>query len=398
MLTDFSNIFSNNILSQFYYESCLNQNIDIMKKNLSSDKIQNIFSIIRNEDEVKDIESIAKDLMSKYDEFVIVGIGGSNLSGMAFHDICNPKKKIHFIDNVDPKKISKILNSIDYQKTKFIIITKSGNTTEILYITRYLLDTYKDLKPIFITENKQTEIMDIIKRYGFEKIDWKNNIGGRYSCFNTNSLLIAAISGIEITSMLTSINEIALDIQNNDASFYKTAIIKHLLSKNGYHINTMFCYSSSLASFNSWFIQLWSESLGQYKDAMLAHGSIGSIDQHSQMQLYLGGNKNNIFNIIDVVFDKDLFIEKNSTHYIGELKKIAILNNKFSEFLSSLFDKNKIAFIRNVMNCNANGLAKHMTYFTFEVLSIAILNNIDPFQQPHVDNSKSMLMSIVGRQ
>jgi glucose-6-phosphate isomerase len=396
MLTDFSNIFSNNILSQSDYESCLNQNIDIMKKNLSSDKIQNIFSIIRNEDEVKSIESIAEDLMSKYDEFIVVGIGGSNLSGMAFHDISNPKKKIHFIDNVDPKKISKILNSIDYQRTKFIIITKSGNTTEILHITRFLLNTYKNLNPLFITENKESDILDIINRYGFEKLDWKNNIGGRYSCFNTNSLLIAAISGIQITPMLESINEVVLDIKNDNASFYKTAIIKHLLSKNGYHVNTIFCYSSCLASFNSWFIQLWSESLGQYQNAMLAHGSIGSIDQHSQMQLYLGGNKNNIFNIIDVIFDKELFISKNPTHYMDELKNIAILNNKFSEFLSSLFDKNKIAFIRNVMDCNANSLAKYMTYFTFEVLSIAILNNIDPFQQPHVDNSKSMLMSIVG--
>jgi glucose-6-phosphate isomerase len=391
MLTDFSNIFSSNILLQSDYDSCLKNNLDIMRNNLNRDKIQNIFSIIRSEDEIKNIESIAKDLMSKYDEFIIVGIGGSNLSGMAFHDVSNPTKQIHFIDNVDPKKISRILNSINYNKTKFIIITKSGNTTETLYITRYLLDRYKELKPLFITEDKETEIMKIVKYNNFEKLDWKNNIGGRYSCFNTNSLLIAAICGIDIKSLLKSIEEIVLDIKNDDASFYKTAIIKHLLSKNDYHINTMFCYSSCLASFNSWFIQLWSESLGQYQDAMLAHGSIGSIDQHSQMQLYLGGRKNNIFNIIDVLFDKELF-----TQNIGDLKGIAILNNKFSEFLSSLFDKNKIAFIRNIMDCNANSMAKYMTYFTFEVLSIAVLNDIDPFMQPHVDSSKSILMDIVG--
>ena len=87
---------------------------------------------------VADILDTAKLVRRKFDNFVVLGIGGSALGPiMAFNALCHlhyndlPKSKrkgpkFFVEDNVDPVRMKELLDVIDVTKTCFNVISKSG--------------------------------------------------------------------------------------------------------------------------------------------------------------------------------------------------------------------------------------------------------------------------------
>ena len=57
-------------------------------------------------------------------------------------------------------------------------------------------------------------------------------------------------------------------------------------------------YSDSLYFFGKWYLQLWAESIGKGKKGITPIHSIGTTDQHSQLQLYLDGPEDKFFTFI----------------------------------------------------------------------------------------------------
>ncbi len=103
-----------------------------------------------NQDEiVADILNTAKFVRKTFDNFVVLGIGGSALGPtMAFNALCHlhyndlPKSKrkgprFYVEDNVDPVRMKELLDVIDVKKTCFNVISKSGATSETM--TQYLI-------------------------------------------------------------------------------------------------------------------------------------------------------------------------------------------------------------------------------------------------------------------
>ena len=98
---------------------------------------------------VDDIIATAIDIKKKFDNFVVLGIGGSALGPMAvFQALCHlrhnelPKSKrkfpkLYVEDNVDPERMSALLDVVDLDKTMFNVVTKSGATSETM--SQYLI-------------------------------------------------------------------------------------------------------------------------------------------------------------------------------------------------------------------------------------------------------------------
>ncbi len=59
--------------------------------------------------------------------------------------------------------------------------------------------------------------------------------------------------------------------------------------------NVLMPYVDVLYDFNNWYRQLWSESLGKDGFGYTPINSMGTVDQHSQLQLYLDGPKDKFF-------------------------------------------------------------------------------------------------------
>ena len=100
---------------------------------------------------VEDILATAKDVRKNFDNFVVLGIGGSALGPIAVYQaLCHlhhnelPKKvrkspKFYVEDNVDPERMNALFDIIDPAKTMFNVITKSGATSETM--SQYLIVT-----------------------------------------------------------------------------------------------------------------------------------------------------------------------------------------------------------------------------------------------------------------
>ncbi len=138
-----------------------------------------------NQDEiVADILETAKKVRRKFENFVVLGIGGSALGPtMAFNALCHlryndlPKSKRRgpkfFVeDNVDPVRMQALLDVIDVTKTCFNVISKSGATSETM--TQYLViaDLLKkagaDIKEhvIFTTDGARGNLVKISNELG----------------------------------------------------------------------------------------------------------------------------------------------------------------------------------------------------------------------------------------
>src|SRR6476619_1029849 len=102
------------------------------------------FIDIANDDVLRDqAVEFAEQARGKYDDVVILGIGGSALGPIALRTALRPSAwnmlssearqgmpRLQVLDNVDPETITALLERLDLSRTLFIVTSKSGGTAE----------------------------------------------------------------------------------------------------------------------------------------------------------------------------------------------------------------------------------------------------------------------------
>ena len=239
-------------------------------------------------DIVADIIATAKDIKKKFDNFVVLGIGGSALGPIAvFQALCHlrhnelPKSKrkapkLYVEDNVDPERMAALLDVLDLNKTMFNVVTKSGATSETM--AQYLIimdllkkkfgDKAKD-HMIATTSANKGNLIKIAKEEGLKTFYIPDGVGGRFSELCPVGLLPAAVVGVDIKALLKGaayMDKICLnkDYKKNPALL--TAFLEVLSMKRGKNISVMMPYSDGLKYIADWYCQLWGESLGKAVD------------------------------------------------------------------------------------------------------------------------------------
>ena len=59
-------------------------------------------------------------------------------------------------------------------------------------------------------------------------------------------------------------------------------------------------YADRLERFTHWYVQLWAESLGKNGKGTTPVAALGPVDQHSQVQLFIGGPRDKLFTVVTV--------------------------------------------------------------------------------------------------
>ena len=113
------------------------------------------------------------------------------------------------LDNIDPDRFSGLIDIVKPEETLFNFITKSGTTVEtmaqFLIIVKRLRDRLgKDYKEHIITttDSEKGTLREITRREGFRSFDIPSGVGGRYSVLTPVGLFSAAMSGVDIVSLL----------------------------------------------------------------------------------------------------------------------------------------------------------------------------------------------------
>ena len=148
-------------------------------------------------------------------------------------------------------------------------------------------------------------------------------------------------------------------------------------------------YDEKLNNFLKWYQQLSAESLGKKGKGIFPIISTMPKDNHSLLQLYLDGPKNNFFSFF---FSRDRGSFKfNNTHIIdglehlkkSSLNKVLYAQKKATQ---NVFNKKKLSFRSfEIINKNEETLGELFTFFILETLMLSSLLNVNPINQPSVE-------------
>ena len=304
-----------------------------------------------------------KDYVSKIEKkhIVIVGIGGSSLGTRAIYEFLltskSYTKQLHFLETTDPLDINHNLKQIDLTNSHFVIISKSGTTIETISLFKYLSSLIKiDKSNCTIISEDKSKLTIYAKKHNIKVFFLDENVGGRFSVFSVVGLVPLAMIGIDIDNLLNGCKKIYNSFFNQD-EYYDPIIQKARFlveNKNRFNINVLFSYSSSLDSFNKWYVQLWGESLGKFninntRQSLTPIGLIGPVDQHSFLQLIIEGVRDKTITFMKIDDFKDTTIIPTNTldgfddlDYIDNLGFQDLINKQADATIQSVKEQKDI--------------------------------------------------------
>ncbi len=384
---------------------------------------------------VRQIKKTVSQLKGRFDNFVVLGIGGSALGNIALQTALNhphynllDKKarrgfpRIFVMDNVDPEYFSGLLDVIDPKKTLFNLISKSGGTAEPMsqyMIVREILR--KKLGPraknhiIATTDTDKGILREIVGSEGFDSFVIPDNVGGRFSVFTAVGLLSAAMGGIDIAKLLAG--AAAMDKRCSTPSLtknpaYLNAIIHFLAdTKKGKSMSVMMPYSNALYMIADWYRQLWAESLGKKYDlkkkAVYAGQTpikaLGATDQHSQVQLYAEGPNDKIFTLVGVDrYRREVKIPKthqdyDALSYLGGKTMNQLIDAERLGTEAALTAAKRPNITLSLPAINEHTIGQTLYMYQVQTAFAGQLYNINAFDQPGVEAGKIAAFALMGR-
>lgn len=385
--------------------------------------------------EAQKIVEFAKTESKKYENLVVLGIGGSSLGMIALQTALNTSfynlkektsrktPRVFVEDNVDPERIADMLEVINPKKTLFNVISKSGGTAETMsafMIAREMIAKKVGASAvkehIIATTDARSGIMrKITDEEGFRSFIVPDGVGGRFSVLTPVGLLPAAFVGIDIMGLLEGAASMDRRCRNSDMTknpALLSAALQYIAdTKKGKHIQVMMPYSNALKDVADWYRQLWAESLGKkYSLAgKVVHAgqtpikALGATDQHSQVQLYNEGPNDKTFTFIRVEnFRKDITIPKlykniDGIAYLGGRKMSELINAEqyATQIAVTGFNRPNSTIVMPEISANTIGQLLYM--LEMQTAYAGVFYGIDAFDQPGVEAGKIATYALMGR-
>jgi len=362
-------------------------------------------------DDVDHINTAARLINQNFARTIVLGIGGSSLGGETLvRCLGNKTHPVRFFDNIDPATLSE-LDTVEWKSTALLVISKSGETAETLAQFLGLLPTLESrlggalTKHVrIITENPAGALARVATALGIEIISHPP-VGGRFSVLSVVGLLPAAIAGVDIAALLSGARDMAdqcsaTPIEDNPAFFQASA--QYLHARHGRRICVFMPYADRLRPLGLWYRQLWAESLGKPDSTGTPQGltpalAMGVTDQHSQLQLYLGGPDDKQFTLLADPALKHLGAR--IPDRFGEFPAVKpLVGHTVGELLLAEYRATRETLTRHARPNRAitlntrdpAALGALILQLELETVVVAELLDIDPFDQPAVEEGKRL--------
>ena len=380
------------------------------------------------------VKAYAALVENRFDNILVLGIGGSALGGIAvteavlkpYWNLLTPEQRnglprIFFLDNIDPDSMNGLLDILDLSKTLVNVITKSGSTAETM--SQYLIikdrlekelgDNYRR-NIVATTDKKMGVLRQLADQEGYKTFVVPDDVGGRFSVFSAVGLVPFALVGMDIDQIMNGIKDMDLALKNTDINQYiaaQGALIQYLLdTKKGKNLSVMMPYSSRLKYVSDWYVQLWAESLGKEVNnngekvnvGPTPIKALGATDQHSQIQLYNEGPNNKVITFIRVEsFDTTLEIPKifeyTGIGYLGGKTINDLINAEADSTRVALADYSRPTMTLSIEKIDEYNLAQLLYMLEVQTAIAGELYNINTFNQPGVEQAKNYTYALMGR-
>jgi len=369
--------------------------------------------------DLETIRDTARQLADRATDIVILGTGGSSLGGQTLAQLAGfavagvgalrAPPQLHFIDNLDPDSFQTLLARLPHATTRFIAISKSGGTAETLMQTIAALSAIQSqglqtrIPDIFlgITEpakaGKPNGLRDLLGKYRVPMLDHDTGVGGRYSALTNVGLLPAAMLGLDVAAVREGAGLALAPVLAKKPAAQVPAAIGAALSvalSESKSISVMMAYCDRLQRFTHWYVQLWAESLGKGGKGTTPVAALGPVDQHSQLQLFIGGPRDKLFTVITVdgagsgpPIDGDLARIAGEPGFAG--KTIGDLVAAEGRATAETLAKNGCPVRTiHISKLDEESLGELIMHFMLETIIAAHLLGIDAFDQPAVEEGK----------
>jgi glucose-6-phosphate isomerase len=331
--------------------------------------------------------------LMKYSHINVVGMGGSILGTESIYNFLRKKvkKKFYFKNNLQ----SKITQSCKNKSCLNIIVSKSGNTLETISNSNVIIK--KEHKNIFITENKESYLCLLANKLKAEIIHHNNFIGGRYSVLSEVGMLPAELMGLDINKF-KQLNNLVKNKKFINALITNVNSTLYFLNKKKFN-SIVLNYDENSNSLFQWYQQLIAESLGKNGKGILPIISTMPKDNHSVMQLYLDGPKNNFFTFFYVREKNANKINKStilSSHRYLRNKNLEEIRLSQKLATETVFLKNNIPFRSfEIINRDEKTLGELFCFFILETILLGKALKVNPYDQPSVELIKKETKKIL---
>jgi glucose-6-phosphate isomerase len=387
----------------------------------------------KQEDMLTDVLAYAQEVEGVFDDVLVLGIGGSALGATALKTALLPLEynylspevrqapRLFVLDNVDPDWVMPTLRFLDPERTLCIVTSKLGSTTEtmaqFLIVREWLSQALGDATAchlVAITDPEEGALREIADREGYRSFAIPAGVAGRFSVLSPVGLVPASLVGINIRELLAGAaygDEIcsARDMRENPAGM--AAVLQYLAYQRGQRISVFMPYSQHLRDVGDWFRQLWAESLGKKMNTLgkrVGLGptpvrALGTTDQHSQIQLYVEGPPDKIFDIVAVErFAEEGPIppagpEETELEYLGGHSLAEIINVEREATTVALTEAGRPNATHIIPEVNPFTVGQFLFMLEAQTVLTALFAAVNPYDQPGVEAGKKATYALLGR-
>ena len=332
----------------------------------------------------------AAELRGISSQLVVIGTGGASLGAQALCALADEPGRVRFFENCDPSTAASFAR-LPCDDTAWLIVSKSGETVETLAATLSLITHCEDVEMLrtrvrVIVGNAESTLAQLARLQGWTMLEHPPQLGGRFSVFSIVGLLPASYAGLDIA---------AIHAAAQAHLYADETLLAHAawLAANSREkpIHVIMAYADRLRATTQWYKQLWAESLGKDGAGSTLVTAIGSIDQHSQLQLYLDGPRDKLMSL----WLPDVSTEGTPLPSLPIPGLAYLADHRMGEVMQATAE----ATVTTLTNAGAPlrvargvltpaSLAEWMARQMMETLAVALLLEIDPYSQPAVEEGK----------
>ncbi|MDR2077690.1 MAG: hypothetical protein LBP39_01845 [Rickettsiales bacterium] len=390
--------------------NCSVENTDLLKKvldrknalgnELHTNSDYRALTMARETNDLEEIIKIGTHIRNNFEQLVVIGIGGSSLATKTFLAL-KEETNVIVLENIDSHSVKQLFSELNIDSTAFLAISKSGKTIECISQTLLLMHIVKSRLGaaavarhfFFLTEKKDNPLSQLAKEFSIDTIEHDSHIGGRFSYLSNVALIPACVAGLDVEGIRNAAADL-LDkfFDRKEDSIVEICAKQCELYKNNVFGSVTMSYIDRLENLSAWYGQLLAESLGKNGFGVVPIRTAGTVDQHSQLQLYMDGPKNLFFTFFVKTVDKNsIRIEETYIASLGYLKNKTLDELMDIESMSTMEVLNKRNLpirLFKLDSVDERCLSQIMMQYMLEIILIGHTNNINPFGQPAVEERK----------
>lgn len=344
---------------------------------------------------------------------VVLGIGGSYLGSQAVHHAINGaywnecgSPRVYFADTLDPAEMSDVFSLIKHaldhkERVLLVVVSKTGSTLETNAHYAVFIDLLKHnahydyRESVIVISNENSSLADHAIAQGYTCVSIPKSVEGRYTVFTAVGMVVVGLLGVDIDQLRIGAQQAITDTLTQPIADTSTALSAAIICasyKQGNILLDTFLFSKKCASIGAWYRQLFGESLGKPNvrgelQHIVPTVTIGSNDLHSVAQLYLGGRPAMLTTFVtvenwqrDVQISAQEFVPALNGHSYGSLMKLLFKSTQ------QAYDEQQMPYIHiQLPEISAFYIGYLLQWYMLQVVYVASLLEVNPFDQPHVE-------------